>query len=299
MSDSHGSQGFSPPREQAWVRAGHAARCPGPGLHWMGKVFSLASLRVSGWTPVLGDTPRGGPKKQQGWIRWSLLARTQDGVGGEQRCPGALVNQESSSSPPPDPAPGWSHTIADGKWGKTDLDHLVPAADPSPPTCPLQTISDTSPMKRSASVLGPKARRLDDYSLERVPPEENQRHHQRRRDRSHRASERSLGRYTDVDTGGLPLKAQGPEALPGDRGGERGKHRGIGTERRRGGLDGTRGPSWAIGAWEPDPQCPPGPPWSREGAPLYAHAPLLVSCVHILPYPSLSNPCLAQAWGQT
>ena len=37
-------------------------------------------------------------------------------------------------------------------------------------------------MKRSASVLGPKARRLDDYSLERVPPEENQRHHQRRRD---------------------------------------------------------------------------------------------------------------------
>uniref|UniRef100_A0A7N5KKF0 Voltage-dependent P/Q-type calcium channel subunit alpha n=1 Tax=Ailuropoda melanoleuca TaxID=9646 RepID=A0A7N5KKF0_AILME len=64
----------------------------------------------------------------------------------------------------------------------------------------LSTISDTSPMKRSASVLGPKARRLDDYSLERVPPEENQRHHQRRRDRGHRASERSLGRYTDVDT---------------------------------------------------------------------------------------------------
>lgn len=79
------------------------------------------------------------------------------------------------------------------------------AADPGPLACPpSQTISDTSPMKRSASVLGPKARRLDDYSLERVPPEENQRHHQRRRDRGHRASERSLGRYTDVDTGGLP-----------------------------------------------------------------------------------------------
>lgn len=59
-------------------------------------------------------------------------------------------------------------------------------------------------MKRSASVLGPKARRLDDYSLERVAPEENQRCHQRRRDRGHRTSERSLGRYTDVDTGGLP-----------------------------------------------------------------------------------------------
>uniref|UniRef100_A0A452TFS7 Voltage-dependent P/Q-type calcium channel subunit alpha n=1 Tax=Ursus maritimus TaxID=29073 RepID=A0A452TFS7_URSMA len=88
---------------------------------------------------------------------------------------------------------------------QTDQDHLVRAADPGPLACPPpQTISDTSPMKRSASVLGPKARRLDDYSLERVPPEENQRHHQRRRDRGHRASERSLGRYTDVDTGGLP-----------------------------------------------------------------------------------------------
>jgi hypothetical protein len=63
-------------------------------------------------------------------------------------------------------------------------------------------------MKRSASVLGPKARRLDDYSLERVPPEENQRYHQRRRDRGHRASERSLGRYTDVDTGGRPRDPQ-------------------------------------------------------------------------------------------
>ena len=59
-------------------------------------------------------------------------------------------------------------------------------------------------MKRSASVLGPKGRRLDDSSLERVPPEENQRYHQRRRDRGHRTSERSLGRYTDVDTGKLP-----------------------------------------------------------------------------------------------
>lgn len=72
-------------------------------------------------------------------------------------------------------------------------------------------------MKRSASVLGPKARRLDDYSLERVPPEENQRHHQRRRDRGHRASERSLGRYTDVDTGGLPRGTQETEESWGGR----------------------------------------------------------------------------------
>ncbi|XP_014813496.1 PREDICTED: voltage-dependent P/Q-type calcium channel subunit alpha-1A, partial [Calidris pugnax] len=70
------------------------------------------------------------------------------------------------------------------------------------------TISDASPMKRSASMLGhPRGRgiRLDDYSLERVPPEDGQRHHQRRRDRGHRTSERSLSRYTDVDTGGTPI----------------------------------------------------------------------------------------------
>lgn len=86
-------------------------------------------------------------------------------------------------------------------------------------------------MKRSASVLGPKARRLDDYSLERVPPEENQRHHQRRRDRSHRASERSLGRYTDVDTGRLPLRAQG----------RREERHGVDTEREKG------RPEWDLG----------------------------------------------------
>ncbi|KAM6989093.1 LOW QUALITY PROTEIN: voltage-dependent P/Q-type calcium channel subunit alpha-1A-like, partial [Passerculus sandwichensis] len=68
----------------------------------------------------------------------------------------------------------------------------------------LSTIADSSPMKRSASLLGhPRARgvRLDDFSLERVPPpEDGQRHHPRRGHRGHRASERSLSRYTDGDT---------------------------------------------------------------------------------------------------
>ncbi|MEJ1286218.1 hypothetical protein NN561_017223 [Cricetulus griseus] len=94
-------------------------------------------------------------------------------------------------------------------------------------TYPLpQTISDTSPMKRSASVLGPKARRLDDYSLERVPPEENQRYHQRRRDRGHRTSERSLGRYTDVDTGlgtDLSMTTQSGDLPSKDRDQDRGR----------------------------------------------------------------------------
>ncbi|XP_016047756.2 voltage-dependent P/Q-type calcium channel subunit alpha-1A isoform X1 [Erinaceus europaeus] len=90
----------------------------------------------------------------------------------------------------------------------------------------LTTISDNSPMKRSASVLGPKARRLEDYSLERVPPEDDPRHHQRRRDRGHRASERSLGRYTDVDTGlgtDLSMTTQSGDLPPKERDQERGR----------------------------------------------------------------------------
>ncbi|XP_053753299.1 LOW QUALITY PROTEIN: voltage-dependent P/Q-type calcium channel subunit alpha-1A [Panthera pardus] len=137
-----------------------------------------------------------------------------------------------------------------GRDGYSDSEHYVPmegqARAASMPRLPaenqrrrgrprgnnLSTISDTSPMKRSASVLGPKARRLDDYSLERVPPEDTQHHHQRRRDRGHRASERSLGRYTDVDTGGLPLRAQGTKEGRGRQG-----RAGETPRPKRGGLD--------------------------------------------------------------
>ncbi|XP_074194166.1 voltage-dependent P/Q-type calcium channel subunit alpha-1A isoform X5 [Rhinolophus sinicus] len=119
-----------------------------------------------------------------------------------------------------------------GRDGYSDSERYLPmegqARATSMPRLPAenQTISDTSPMKRSASVLGPKARRLDDYSLERVPPEENQRHHQRRRDRSHRASERSLGRYTDVDTGlgtDLSMTTQSGDLPSKERDQERGR----------------------------------------------------------------------------
>lgn len=61
-------------------------------------------------------------------------------------------------------------------------------------------------MRRSTSSLvhGRTGRgvRLDDYSLERVVSEEGRHGGGRRhRDRSHRASQRSLTRYTDADTG--------------------------------------------------------------------------------------------------
>ncbi|XP_053075769.1 voltage-dependent P/Q-type calcium channel subunit alpha-1A isoform X4 [Acinonyx jubatus] len=119
-----------------------------------------------------------------------------------------------------------------GRDGYSDSEHYVPmegqARAASMPRLPAenQTISDTSPMKRSASVLGPKARRLDDYSLERVPPEDTQHHHQRRRDRGHRASERSLGRYTDVDTGlgtDLSMTTQSGDLPSKERDQERGR----------------------------------------------------------------------------
>uniref|UniRef100_A0A672T8M0 Voltage-dependent P/Q-type calcium channel subunit alpha-1A n=1 Tax=Sinocyclocheilus grahami TaxID=75366 RepID=A0A672T8M0_SINGR len=69
----------------------------------------------------------------------------------------------------------------------------------------LTTITDNSPMKRSASSLGHgrqgRSMRGEDYTMDRVIPEEGHRHGHRHRDRSHRASERSLSRYTDADTG--------------------------------------------------------------------------------------------------
>lgn len=68
-----------------------------------------------------------------------------------------------------------------------------------------QTITDNSPMKRSASSLGHgrqgRSMRGEDYTMDSVIPEEGHRHGHRHRDRSHRASERSLSRYTDADTG--------------------------------------------------------------------------------------------------
>ncbi|GCB66967.1 hypothetical protein scyTo_0013638 [Scyliorhinus torazame] len=90
------------------------------------------------------------------------------------------------------------------------------------------TIEDTSPIKRSASTLGhqrSKGMRLDDYSLERVIPEESQRPH-RRRERGHRTSERSLSRYTDADTGlgtDLSTTTQSGDLPPKEKDRERGR----------------------------------------------------------------------------
>ncbi|XP_035387113.1 voltage-dependent P/Q-type calcium channel subunit alpha-1A isoform X11 [Electrophorus electricus] len=95
-----------------------------------------------------------------------------------------------------------------------------------------QTISDNSPMKRSASSLGHgrlgRVVRAEDYAMERVIPEEGQRHGHRRRERSHRASERSLSRYTDADTGlgtDLSTTTQSGELPPKEKERDRGRAR--------------------------------------------------------------------------
>ncbi|XP_058627782.1 LOW QUALITY PROTEIN: voltage-dependent P/Q-type calcium channel subunit alpha-1A [Onychostoma macrolepis] len=99
-----------------------------------------------------------------------------------------------------------------GRDGYSDTEHYLPmeghgraASMPRLPADNQQTITDNSPMKRSASSLGHgrqgRSVRGEDYAMDRVIPEEGHRHGHRHRDRSHRASERSLSRYTDADTG--------------------------------------------------------------------------------------------------
>uniref|UniRef100_A0A287D3S1 Voltage-dependent P/Q-type calcium channel subunit alpha n=1 Tax=Ictidomys tridecemlineatus TaxID=43179 RepID=A0A287D3S1_ICTTR len=167
---------------------------------------------------------------------------SQEGGPGQNALPSTQLDPGVSLASLRPPAhPGWAPGAVgpENQWrdgpaparlpgrGRKGWHFSVLASDSSPRPVPQpQTISDTSPMKRSASVLGPKARRLDDYSLERVPPEENQRHHQRRRDRGHRASERSLGRYTDVDTGlgtDLSMTTQSGDLPSKERDQERGR----------------------------------------------------------------------------
>lgn len=111
----------------------------------------------------------------------------------------------------------YSHLISLKKHQSKETSPPAPLSlPPSPPRCSLflsvsQTINDSSPMKRSASSLGHSRSGRghrdkggpDDYTMERVPEEgRSSRHGHRRKERSHRASERSLHRYTEGDTGG-------------------------------------------------------------------------------------------------
>ncbi|XP_055771384.1 voltage-dependent P/Q-type calcium channel subunit alpha-1A-like [Salvelinus fontinalis] len=100
-------------------------------------------------------------------------------------------------------------------------------------------------MKRSASSLGHsrsgRGQRerggADDYAMEYVIPEEGgaPRHSHRRRDRSHRASERSLCRYTDADAGlgtDLSTTTQSGDLPPKEKDRDRDRDRGRQKDRK-------------------------------------------------------------------
>ncbi|KAL7861238.1 hypothetical protein AOLI_G00175870 [Acnodon oligacanthus] len=123
-----------------------------------------------------------------------------------------------------------------GRDGFSDTEHFLPMEGhgraASMPRLPAdnQTITDSSPMKRSASSLGHgrlgRVSRGEDYAMDRVIPEEGQRHGHRRRERSHRASERSLSRYTDADTGlgtDLSTTTQSGDLPPKEKDRDRGR----------------------------------------------------------------------------
>ncbi|XP_061741451.1 voltage-dependent P/Q-type calcium channel subunit alpha-1A isoform X6 [Nerophis ophidion] len=104
-----------------------------------------------------------------------------------------------------------------------------------------QTISDNSPMKRSASSLGhSRSGRSsrdkggpDVYNMEHVIPEEGRapRHGHRRKERSHRASERSLCRYTEADTD-INTTTQSGDLMSKDRDRDRDRDRGRSKDRK-------------------------------------------------------------------
>uniref|UniRef100_A0A8C4YK17 Voltage-dependent P/Q-type calcium channel subunit alpha n=1 Tax=Gopherus evgoodei TaxID=1825980 RepID=A0A8C4YK17_9SAUR len=187
------------------------------------------------------SAPEGGIKESQSWVTERAQAMFQK--------TGTWSPERGHAEDMPNSRPN-SQSVEMreiGKDGYSDSDHYLPMEGhgraASMPRLPaenqrrkvrprgnnLSTITDASPMKRSASMLGhsrSRGIRLDDYSLERVVPEENQRHHQRRREWSHRASERSLSRYADVDTGlGTDLSMTTPlgDLPPKERDQERGR----------------------------------------------------------------------------
>ncbi|ELK06736.1 Voltage-dependent P/Q-type calcium channel subunit alpha-1A [Pteropus alecto] len=192
-----------------------------------GPPTDMPNSQPNSQVPLYPHCPKGLDQAIQEGGVWALCLQFQT----HQAVPGVLAASPGAHPALPS-APQSVEMREMGRDGYSDSERYLPmegqARATSMPRLPAenQTISDTSPMKRSASVLGPKARRLDDYSLERVPPEENQRHHQRRRERSHRASERSLGRYTDVDTGlgtDLSMTTQSGDLPPKERDQERGR----------------------------------------------------------------------------
>ncbi|KAM9784217.1 voltage-dependent P/Q-type calcium channel subunit alpha-1A isoform 7-T7 [Syngnathus typhle] len=189
-----------------------------------------------------------------------------------------------------------------GQDGYSDTEHFPPMEGhgraASMPRLPgdNQTISDNSPMKRSASSLGHSRSGRgsrdkggpDVYdAAERVIPEEGRpsRHGHRRKERGHRASERSLSRYAEADA-----DAQSGDLMSRDRDRDRDRDRGRSKDRKHhhhhhhhhGSVDKERYAAERGGDYarkhsrdrEPDRERERDPRWSRspsEGRDCVAH----------------------------
>ncbi|XP_035387099.1 voltage-dependent P/Q-type calcium channel subunit alpha-1A isoform X9 [Electrophorus electricus] len=192
----------------------------------------LSGLPDSQQDPANSLAVDGGIPESHSWV----TARAQEmSQKAGSWSPDGLPPEESSMSRPN------SQTVEMremGRDGFSDTEPFLPMEGHgravSMPRLPAdnQTISDNSPMKRSASSLGHgrlgRVVRAEDYAMERVIPEEGQRHGHRRRERSHRASERSLSRYTDADTGlgtDLSTTTQSGELPPKEKERDRGRAR--------------------------------------------------------------------------
>ncbi|KPP79716.1 voltage-dependent P/Q-type calcium channel subunit alpha-1A-like, partial [Scleropages formosus] len=182
--------------------------------------------------PIINLPPRGGVTESQPWVgSRSQVFQKADSWSPERTHIDDLHDNRHDSQ---------TVEMRDmGRYDYSDSEHYLPmeghvrATSMPRLSADNQTITDSSPMKRSASSLcqgrSGRSMQLDDYSLERVIPEEGQRHGHRQRhghERSHRTSERSLSRYTDADTGlgtDLSTTTQSGDLPPKDRDRERGR----------------------------------------------------------------------------
>ncbi|XP_068460360.1 calcium channel, voltage-dependent, P/Q type, alpha 1A subunit, b isoform X4 [Clinocottus analis] len=193
--------------------------------------------------------PEGGMTESQSWVtakaqemfqktgNWSPDRPYPDDLHDNRHNPQTVEMREMgrdgySDTEPCHPMDGHGRTLSMPRLSADNQRaHAVSRRRHRPRGNNLSTITDTSPMRRSTSSLvhGRTGRgvRLDDYSLERVVSEEGRHGGGRRhRDRSHRASQRSLTRYTDADTGlgtDLSTTTQSGDLPPKERERDRGR----------------------------------------------------------------------------
>ncbi|XP_072568089.1 voltage-dependent P/Q-type calcium channel subunit alpha-1A isoform X10 [Paramormyrops kingsleyae] len=151
--------------------------------------------------PVSALPPAGGMIDSQPWVgsrsqemfrkadSWSPERPHLDDLHSNQHDPGTVEMREMRRD------------------GYSDSEHCPPVEGHGRATSMPRLSADYQQRRRprphgnNLSGRSGRGMQLDDYSLERVIPEDGQRHGHRHHERSHLASQRSLSRYTDADTG--------------------------------------------------------------------------------------------------